>query len=638
MAATTLQEFLVALGFRVDENGLKKFTGGLTSAAVQVTKLATAVAAGQAALTAMLKATASQLETLYYIAQRSNTTVDTLKALQYGMSQIGLAAGDANSALEAMAMSLRFNPGNEGLLRYLQIATRNANGSMRDSSAIFHDFIKRLSTMPPFVAKMYAEMFGINERTLYQLLTNFKDLEKAEERQRQIARATGVDLQHSAEISKNFMNSLRETGEIVELMWTKVATVLMEKLGPDLRKFNSWLLSHSKEIEGIGIAVGKSILGVIDDLMEVFPYIDALIKNTVGWKTVFEAIGVIIMTKIFGPLGLALSLAEMLWSKNVDKTEVPGVRNPTIEQRKNQAIENFWKKPDLKPPGELWEGLKRQFQADPKWAEKLGRGEQPNPLFMPQSGSGFDPRMIHPAAYTSGDDAKSREQQYTFLAGMSEVFKKALMDVFGPFLQIFEDWKTANMQGPGGSATPTGTAVGGPLDPKIEAEVRKQARLRGLDEEHMVRLARAEGGGFDNTSPAGAIGPMQLMPGTAAGLGVNPHNWVENIRGGMDYFMQQLRRFGNYAGADAAYNAGPEGRGVSLFARTGDMSLLPLETQKYVLGINGGREAVRGATINQKTDIHIHGTEPHATARAVGEKQAMINARLVRDFGGGVVA
>lgn len=633
MAATTLQEFLVALGFKVDEAGLKKFTGGLTSAAVQVTKLATAVAAGQAALTAMLKATASQLETLYYIAQRSNTTVDTLKALQYGMSQIGLAAGDANSALEAMAMSLRFNPGNEGLLRYLQIATRNANGSMRDSSAIFHDFIKRLSTMPPFVAKMYAEMFGINERTLYQLLTNFKDLEKAEERQRQIARATGVDLQHSAEVSKNFMNSLRETGEIVELMWTKVATVLMEKLGPDLRKFNSWLLSHSKEIEGIGVAVGKSILGVIDDLMEVFPYIDALIKNTIGWKTVFEAIGVIIMTRIFGPLGLVLSLAEMMWSKNVEKTEVPGVRNPTDAQRKKQAEENFWKKPDLKSPSEIWDGLKKFFQSAPPGYVEPGTG-----TFERQSGSGFDPRMIHPAAYTSGDDAKSREQQYTFLAGMSEVFKKALMDVFGPFLQIFEDWKTANMQGPGGSATPTGTAVGAALPSEIEAEIRKQARLRGLDEEHMVRLARAEGGGYDRVSSAGAIGTMQLMPGTAASLGVNPHNWVENIRGGMDYFMQQLRRFGNYAGADAAYNAGPAGRGVSLFARTGDMSLLPLETQKYVLGINGGREAVRGATINQKTDIHVHGTEPQATARAVGEKQAMINARLVRDFGGGVVA
>lgn len=633
MAATTLQEFLVALGFRVDENGLKKFTGGLTSAAVQVTKLATAVAAGQAALTAMLKATASQLETLYYIAQRSNTTVDTLKALQYGMSQIGLAAGDANSALEAMAMSLRFNPGNEGLLRYLQIATRNANGSMRDSSAIFHDFIKRLSTMPPFVAKMYAEMFGINERTLYQLLTNFKDLEKAEERQRQIARATGVDLQHSAEISKNFMNSLRETGEIVELMWTKVATVLMEKFGPELRQFNRWLLTHSKEIEDIGVSIGKAFVGVIDEIVEIFPYIDALIKNTTGWKFVFEAIGVIILTRILGPLVIVAALLAYtfeLWKayKTDPKKfmQLPPDPGGTANQGDTPKT--------MEEANKTWQ----------RWKDSIGKhmwdgwGNAPELRGQPQSGSGFDPRMIHPAAYTSGDDAKSREQQYTFLAGMSEVFKKALMDVFGPFLQIFEDWKTANMQGPGGSATPTGTAVGGPLDPKIEAEVRKQARLRGLDEEHMVRLARAEGGGFDNTSPAGAIGPMQLMPGTAAGLGVNPHNWVENIRGGMDYFMQQLRRFGNYAGADAAYNAGPEGRGVSLFARTGDMSLLPLETQKYVLGINGGREAVRGATINQKTDIHIHGTEPHATARAVGEKQAMINARLVRDFGGGVVA
>jgi soluble lytic murein transglycosylase-like protein len=60
-------------------------------------------------------------------------------------------------------------------------------------------------------------------------------------------------------------------------------------------------------------------------------------------------------------------------------------------------------------------------------------------------------------------------------------------------------------------------------------------------------------------SSAGAIGVMQLMPGTARQLGVsNPHDVRQNVAGGAAYLRQQLERFGNNVPlALAAYNAGP---------------------------------------------------------------------------------
>lgn len=177
-----------------------------------------------------------------------------------------------------------------------------------------------------------------------------------------------------------------------------------------------------------------------------------------------------------------------------------------------------------------------------------------------------------------------------------------------------------------------GSGIGGALPADIEEEVRKNAIRDKLDPEHMVRLFRKEHGwggpGYMGLSPAGARGPAQLMPGTADLMGVKPDSpWQDNVRGGVDYYAAQFARFGSYPGADAAYNAGPSGRGVQHFADTGDASQLPPETRDYVSSINGG--AQNG---HVTVDVNIKappGTTANTTSRgAVIARPALIEQSM----------
>ncbi|MCL2683811.1 MAG: lytic transglycosylase domain-containing protein [Synergistaceae bacterium] len=114
-----------------------------------------------------------------------------------------------------------------------------------------------------------------------------------------------------------------------------------------------------------------------------------------------------------------------------------------------------------------------------------------------------------------------------------------------------------------------------------EDKLQELCEQYGVDP-HLARsVMRMESGGNPNAiSRAGAIGLMQLMPGTAKGLGVDPKNPHRNLEGGIKYLAQLSDKYdGDLTKTLAAYNAG-SGRVDSY----GGIPPFP-ETQRYVKNV-----------------------------------------------------
>ncbi|HAX2437982.1 lytic transglycosylase catalytic [Escherichia coli] len=324
MNAETIKDFLVSLGFSVDDAGAKKFGSVLAGTTANVIKMGLAVEGAALSVVAFTAKIASGLDNLYWASQRTGATVQGIQSIGYAVSQVGGSVDAARSSLENLSRFIRNNPGAEGFLNRLGVQTRDASGNMRDMAAIFTGVGQKLSSMPYYRANQYAQMLGIDENTLMAMR---RGVGQFSAQYSEMVKAIGFNADQAALSSNRFMTSLKSLGEMARMARDKIGSNLADGLAGQIDNLRKKIIENfpkievtiTKVIKGIlwlGEIVGRVAFRIVDGVGDIIEWWGKLDAET---KTLIEVIGGLVVamrilnsTFWMSPIGLITGLIVAL--------------------------------------------------------------------------------------------------------------------------------------------------------------------------------------------------------------------------------------------------------------------------------------------------------------------------------------
>ncbi|EBA2279045.1 lytic transglycosylase [Salmonella enterica] len=661
MNAETIKDFLVSLGFGIDEAGYEKFESVLTGVTANAIKTGLAVEGAALSVVAFTAKIASGLDNLYWASQRTGATVQGIQSIGYAVSQVGGSVDAARSSLESLSRFVRNNPGAEGFLNRLGVQTRDASGNMRDMAAIFTGVGQKLSSMPYYRANQYAQMLGIDENTLMAMR---RGLGQFSAQYSEMTKAIGFNADQAAVSSNRFMTSLKAFGEMAGMARDKIGSNLAEGMAGSIDNLRKRILENFPKIETtitkivkgilwLGDIVGRVAFRIVEGVGDIIDWWGKLDKET---KTLTEVIGGLVVamrilnsTFWMSPVGLITGLIValgLLWEDY--KTWKEGGNSlidwekwqPAIDKAKDALV---WLRDhllELKDSVGGWQKsleLLATFIAG-AWISKVtGAFSRLAGIPVPPWLKGWmayaaylydDRENIVASAQSSIDYAKQNIGDGMRALGIDTDFGRNPHTVKG-----------ANIQPdiPGAEPVQHGQSVKRPQPTKAGAELLGWMQPMLTNLEHLYRLPEGllrsvaiteSGGNQFAVSGAGAKGLFQFMDGTARDMGLRGNDVFDPEKAAQaaaKYLSQLLRaNGGDLSKALASYNWG-----IGNVQKHG-MALMPQETRNYIPKVLSNMPAP-GAQVQQQNTYHIYGGgDPHSVGNQVERRQQSANAQLMR--------
>ncbi|CCF09298.1 transglycosylase SLT domain-containing protein [Pantoea ananatis] len=657
MNADVIKDFLISLGFQVDESGAKKFDATIAATTLQAVKLGAAVEAAALSVVAFTAKIASGLDNLYWMSQRTGATVAGIQQIGFAVSQLGGTVDGARSSLESLAHFMRNNPGAEGFLNRLGVQTRDASGNMRDMASIFTGVGDKLRNMPYYRANQYAQMLGIDENTLMAMR---RGVGQFSAQYTQMAKAIGYNADAAAVSSNRFMTSLRSFGEMAGMARDKIGSNLASGLAGSIDSLRKQVIDNFPKIEaaltgGIKLilwladTIGKVVFRLIEAAGDIRDWWNTLDKSTrqlieifgglvVAWRVLNSAF-LMSPVGIVTALGLAIfalyddykvwkeggkSLIDWKkWQPDVDaalkaiKELKSSLRDAgdQVARLLNIDLKNWTLKSDIA-------SLTKQFGEFGKMLSMIG-----DLLSAINEGRWSDAARIGSQLLHQGKENPDAMPVVSSNANNAADWFKDKTG-FDPrsIGQTVNGWF-------GDGKRPQPTKDGAALLGWMQPAMQRLEQLYRLPEGLLRSVAIAESSGNPNAvSGAGAQGLFQLMPGTGRDMGLGrgeAFDPIKSAQAAAKYLSQLLKaNGGDLTKALASYNWG-----LGNVQKYG-MALMPQETRNYVPRVLSNMPG--GASMHQETVINIHGvSDPREAGNIIADKQNQVNSRATQQMSRG---
>ncbi|WP_208951187.1 transglycosylase SLT domain-containing protein [Rahnella sp. ChDrAdgB13] len=635
MDAETIKDFLVSLGFAVDDAGAKKFDAVIAGVTANVFKMAAVVEGAALTVTAFTAKIASGLDNLYWASQRTGASVAGIKALGYAASQTGSNAEAAQSSLESLSRFMRNNPGAEGFLNRLGVQTRDAKGNMKDMASVFSGVGDKLKSMPYYRANQYAQMLGIDENTLMAMrrgMSGFTAEYSA------MSKAIGFNADQAAIGSNRFMTSLRDFGAMAGMARDKIGSNLADGLAGSIDKLRKQILDNFPKIEStitrgvkgllwLADVIGRVVFRLIQAAGDIREWWNSLDKGT---QQLIETFGALIVAWrvlnsafLASPIGLITALGLALIALYDDyKTWKEGGKSLVDWEEWQPGIEAAKKGLDW-----FTDKLNDLNNGTITWKDTL------------KSLSDF----------MKGDWSKAITDAINYVNlkfnGFFDEFGRKLAN--SPFWRllrkahIMSDKDTEDMQNFFSGTTPEdsepeqhaqsvrrprATESGSKLLNLLEPTLNKLEGLYQLPAGLLKSVAITESAGNPLAqSGAGAKGLFQFMDPTARDMGLSGNDVFDPVKSAQAAakYLSQLMKMngGDLEKTLASYNWG-----VGNVQKYG-MGLMPQETRNYVPKVLSNMPG-HGMNQQNETNIYISGvSDPREAGNIVADKQNSVNSR-----------
>ncbi|HBS2436676.1 TPA: transglycosylase SLT domain-containing protein [Klebsiella pneumoniae] len=648
MNAETLKDFLISLGFKVDEAGARKFDAVVAGTTLKAIELGVKVEAAALSVVAFTAKIASGLDDLYWASQRTGATVEGIKQIGYAVSQVGGSVDGARGSLENLARFMRNNPGAEGFLNRLGVQTRDASGNMRDMATIFTGVGQRLSSMPYYRANQYAQMLGLDENTLMAMR---RGIGQFSGEYTAMAKAIGYNADVAAVSSNKFMTSLRSFGLMAGMARDKIGSNLANGLAGSIDTLRRHILDNFPKIEGAITAGVKGVLWFGEIIGRVVYRLIQLTGDIINWwkslstetRQVIEVFGALmiawrLLNSAFAmsPIGRVIMLGAALIGLYDDyRTWKEG----------GQSLIDWGKwEPGIKYAQKAFSSLSKDFGGIYVKVKDLGSAivdlGKRFLEFINIDTSKFNGKWLFDQII------ESVRSSIKILGSLVDALRKVISGDFSGAWDSLKGAAAAWSDSPviqgaasvgqglwdkavdwwNGDATQYGQSVKRPSPSKAGAQLLgwmapmmgKLEAMYNLPSGLLRSVAITESGGNQfAVSGAGAQGMFQFMPGTARDMGLRGNDVFDPIKSAeaaARYLSMLLQKNGGDLGkALASYNWG-----IGNVQKYG-MALMPQETRQYIPKVLSNMPGA-GAQVQQQNTYHIYGGNAQEIGREVSRQ------------------